>query len=304
MGENAIDGFLGGVPSRARRLTALDEGSVGSHGKDRAGKGKVMVLIRQEKLAQILGGLPQSVRTIEYAVDGHKAVEGWVEPGMFSVLFAIDAIQNKLEFAGGAVEIGVHHGRFFIALANLCDPSTDLVAIDVFDDQKKNIDGSGKGDEAAFRRNVDAHCNKRNDDIRTIKADSLNLRVGEPGGVEGGKFRFVSIDGGHTAMHAYNDLLLAEHLLGEGGVVFVDDILNHHWMGVMEGVMKYRMFSPAALVPFLVTANKMMMCKAPHHATYFEFFAKHFPMGEKKSYRWTGDFLTAGIAPALAPTGT
>ncbi len=253
-------------------------------------------LVQMEKL---LGKLPAQERTISYALEGYKDVEGWIEPGIFPVTLALDAIQNKLGFTGGAIEIGIHQGQFFIALANLCDTSSDLVAIDVFEDQRKNIDNSGCGDEAAFRRNIESNCNKPNAMIRTIKSDSLDLQVGTRDGIEGGNFRFVSVDGGHSATHTYNDLLLAEKLVSDGGVVFLDDILHHHWMGVMEGFMRYRLFSPGTLVPFLVTANKMMLSKATHHGTYLEFFAKHFPMGDKKTYRWTGDIITVGISPAL-----
>lgn len=257
--------------------------------------------IQMDQMEKILGGLPTSERTLDYLLEGHAGVEGWVEPGMFSVLLAIDAIQKNQDVSGGALEIGVHHGRFFIALANLCDPSSALIALDIFEDQKMNIDGSGKGDEAIFRKNIEKFCNKSNSEVKTIKADSLGLQVSAVDGMEPGAFRLISIDGGHTAAHTFNDLNLAEQLVSDGGVVFVDDILNHHWLGVMEGVMRYRMFSPGVLVPFLITAGKMMMCKASHHGTYMEFFAKQFPMSEKKAYRWTGDFITTGHAPALAP---
>jgi hypothetical protein len=256
------------------------------------------VFIALDQLEKLLGQLPRQERTIDYSVQGYKNVEGWIEPGIFSVILALDAIQNKLGFVGGALEIGIHQGQFFIALANLCDDSSDLVAVDVFEDQHKNIDNSGRGDEAAFRRNIDTYCNKPNDCIRTIKSDSLDLKVGAADGVKSGNYRFISIDGGHTAMHTYNDLLLAEQLVADGGVVFLDDILHHHWMGVMEGFMRYRLFSPGVLVPFLVTANKMVLCKVTHHGKYLEFFAKQFPMANKKAYRWTGDFIVVGNAPA------
>jgi len=259
------------------------------------------VIARLEQLRKLIGKLPDDERVIDYLLKGHKTVEGWIEPEILSVVFTIDAIQNKLRFTGGAIEIGVHHGRFFIALANLCDASSDLVAVDVFADQQKNIDRSGRGDEAVFRQNIDLHCNKLNAAIRTVRTDSLDLKIGGGNEVKAGKFRFVSIDGGHTAMHTYNDLLLAEQLVSDGGVVFVDDILHLDWMGVIEGVMRYRLFTPGNLVPFLVAANKMMLCKATHHGTYLEYFAKQFPLEEKKVYRWAGNMIAVGKAPEIVP---
>lgn len=250
-------------------------------------------------LEEILGGLPQSEQTISYALGGHKEVGGWVEPGLHSALFAIDAFQRNRGFEGGALEIGIHYGRFFIALANLCEPGSDLVAIDVFEDQQKNIDGSGRGNEMQFRKFLDIHCNKSADEITILKEDSLELHVGQTEGLEPGNFRLISIDGGHTAAHTFNDLQLAEQLVAEGGVVFIDDILHPFWMGVVEGVMRYRLFTSGVLVPFLVTGNKMALCKATYHGAYLEFFAKRFPMRPKKIYPWTGSMMVVGDAPII-----
>ena len=255
--------------------------------------------IRLNKLEEVLGGLPQSEQTILYALQGHKEVRGWVEPGIHAVLFAIDAFQRDRGLEGGAIEIGIHYGRFFIALANLCEPDTPLVAIDVFENQDKNIDQSGRGNEALFINNLNAYCNKAVEEVTILKEDSLEVQVGVTEGLEPGRFRLISIDGGHTPVHTFNDLQLAERLLAEGGVVFIDDILHPFWMGVMEGVMRYRLFTPGALIPFLVTANKMALCKATYHSAYLEFFAKRFPMRPKKIYPWTGNMLVAGDAPVL-----
>jgi hypothetical protein len=125
------------------------------------------------------------------------------------------------------------------------------------------------------------------------------MRAGAHPGLNPGMFRLISIDGGHTAAHTFNDLVLAEQLVSDGGVVFVDDILHQDWMGVMEGVVKYRLHSAGVLVPFLITANKMVLSKATHLGTYLEFFAKKFPLARKKTYKWMGKYLTVGYAPTL-----
>jgi hypothetical protein len=253
------------------------------------------------QLKELLGGQPDSDPAIEYAVTGNTEIQGWIEPGILPIVFALDAIHKKLSITGGAMEIGVHHGRFFIALANVCDSTAEFVAIDVFEDQHKNIDGSGKGNEQEFRASIEKYCDKPVESISIIKADSLGLRAGAHSALNPGMFRLISIDGGHTAAHTFNDLVLAEQLVADGGVVFVDDILHPDWMGVMEGLIKYRLFSAGVLVPFLVTANKMVLAKATHHGTYMEFFAKKFPLARKKSYKWMGEYLTVGYAPTLIP---
>lgn len=257
------------------------------------------VFIKLDTLKEVNGALPTSETTLQYAVRDHWNVEGWVEPEMMSVVFSVDAFQRRRNFQGGALEIGVHHGRFFIALANLVDDDQPLVAVDIFEDQKLNIDKSGSGNRDQFLTNIRKFSNKAAESVSLVAADSLGLNVGPSSPLAPGKFRFVSIDGGHTATHTFNDLLLAEKLISDGGVVFLDDILHMHWLGVMEGFMRYRQCSPGILTPFLVTGSKLMLCSLSHHFAYAEFFSKHFPMGKKKTYKWMGEYLVAGNAPVL-----
>src|SRR5206468_3764068 len=82
----------------------------------------------------------------QYISNGHNKVVGWVEPGSFAAVYALNALQDRLGVQGGIAEIGVHHGRFFIALALARKSGEPAVAIDVFDMQEKNIDNSGCGD--------------------------------------------------------------------------------------------------------------------------------------------------------------
>ena len=59
------------------------------------------------------------------------------------------------------MEIGVHHGQFFIALNQLIPSNFTSYAIDVFDNQQLNIDKSGEGNKSKFienLRNFDRHA--------------------------------------------------------------------------------------------------------------------------------------------------
>jgi hypothetical protein len=45
----------------------------------------------------------------------------------------------------------------------------------------------------------------------------------------------LSIDAGHTILHACNDLSLAQEVLVPGGIVALDDYMSVHWPGITEG---------------------------------------------------------------------
>ena len=84
-----------------------------------------------------------------------------------------------------------------------------------------------------------------------------------------GSMRYISVDGGHTKVHALNDLRLAEKYIADGGVVILDDILHPHWLGVMDGLVEYLSTHPT-LVPFAIGHNKLFLCKYSYHKKYLE----------------------------------
>lgn len=178
-------------------------------------------------------------RFIDYvAKGGREKVQGWVTGGALSAVTAFNALQRRLGVKGHVCEIGVHHGRFCIALSLLRQLSEKSLAIDVFDMQEFNVDHSGKGDRRAFDRNVDFWLSP-DADVIVMRADSLRIRSKDVIEALGGKVRLFSVDGSDTSQHTLNDILICEQSLVPGGLVVVDDFLNPAWPGVVEAVMRY-----------------------------------------------------------------
>jgi hypothetical protein len=48
-----------------------------------------------------------------------------------------------LSVFGAVGEIGVHHGKFFMPIAGYALQEESAVALDLFEDQSQNFDGSG-----------------------------------------------------------------------------------------------------------------------------------------------------------------
>lgn len=183
-----------------------------------------------------------------YLVAGQFRVEGWLDPYSADFVRAIADIQRGADLGGAVGEIGVHHGKLFLVLMLTRAPGEAAFAIDVFEDQKQNLDGSGMGDRAAFERNL-RHWGKGADDIRVIPASSLSL---QPDDIlrPCGRVRLASIDGGHTAECVRNDLRLIEATLTDDGVIVLDDYFNPEWPGVSTGVAEYLLCGEGALRPF------------------------------------------------------
>lgn len=69
----------------------------------------------------------------EYVRHGISSVEGWAYGDQLNFIRYGSEIQNNINISGGVTEIGVHHGRFFIAMMLLRKPTEIALAVDVFD---------------------------------------------------------------------------------------------------------------------------------------------------------------------------
>lgn len=199
-----------------------------------------------------------------------KNVEGWLLPAAVAGLNTLESIA-RLEgvVSGGACEIGVHHGRFFLALLACTNPSERSLAIDIFEDQALNVDRSGNGSRLRFAENL-TKFSSHADQVEIMQLDSLSLNSEKIVGIAQrfAPFRLFSIDGGHTTVHASNDLLVAQDLIVNGGLVIVDDYFHQDWPSVTEGVARYFWEVNAKLAPLCLVGGKLFMTTFSYHERY------------------------------------
>lgn len=204
-----------------------------------------------------------------YLVNGFDHVEGWCSPRLFPIVEFLNSM--PINRNGGACEIGVHHGKLYLLLNQVIAAHEKSYAVDVFDNQHLNIDHSGDGNLAKFRENLVKYDVHRGSNTVILPMDSTDPATPLDRIIPLGSIRFMSIDGGHTPEHTINDLNLASKILNNQGVVILDDILNHWWMGVIEGVCKFLQTTPT-LVPFAVGDNKMYFAKLSYKDYYYNAF--------------------------------
>jgi len=212
-----------------------------------------------------------------YWRDGMRQVEGWLAVELLDHLKCIARAQDDVKFVGNVAEIGVYRGKLLIALAHLARGSERCVAIDVFDDQAKNLDGSGAGSLALvcenFKRFAPDDC-----ELVTVQVDTLAMTIDQRVAVSmnHGPFRLFSVDGGHTVQHALNDLLMAQDMLADGGVVLLDDFYHRHWPGVTEAVgLFYSRYVPR-IAPFLHAHNKLFFTSYTFHSHFLRYAVEIF----------------------------
>lgn len=203
-----------------------------------------------------------------YRSHGHRFVEGWLLDGAIEATCDIAELQRQRGVYGPVCEIGVHHGRLFILLVLLNPPTERSLAIDLFELQSENVDGSGKGS----REKMLEHLRSRGCNLNLVEILAENsLRVSASQIVElcHGRPRLFSVDGGHTAEITRNDLRLAQEAVCEGGVVILDDYFNSSWPAVSEGTVQFMRDDSPQLVPVIITSNKFIFAKGGEAAAEY-----------------------------------
>jgi hypothetical protein len=197
-------------------------------------------------------------RSVHYLIAGLSQVEGWLCPTTAHIMISLAEEQTRLGIRGDLAEIGIHHGKSFLALANSVAPGEKIFAIDVFEDQYKNVDQSGLGDRQRFLNSVNAYA--PGTQLEIIQESSMDLPARGWPQRHANSVRFFSIDGSHTREATLNDLLIADQTTKDGAIVAVDDVLSSHWLGVISGVFDY-LTSGGVLIPFAVIPDKMLLAK-------------------------------------------
>lgn len=202
-----------------------------------------------------------------------SCVEGWVIPEIpGEILDTLAEFQNINSVSGAVMEIGIHHGKFFIPIHNkICDNECSY-AVDVFDMQEFNVDGSGCGNLEAFQQNL-LKFGKTPEKCNIIKADSTAWDYTDIDYAEekvNRRLRIISIDGSHTMSATFIDLLECEKRLVSGGIIFIDDYTNVHWPGVACGVNKFFLQYAPRVAPFFFGLNKLILCHVSWHEKYLE----------------------------------
>jgi hypothetical protein len=225
----------------------------------------------------------------KYLNSDYKKVKGWLHRVDGEIIKSILGYQNDVRTEGSIAEIGLHHGKLFIALAMCLKNNEKAYGIDIFDKQEFNLDNSGKGSFFEFKKNLE----KFNIPNETLVIDNRQSEIINRLDIieKVGRIRFFSIDGGHWKDVVSNDLFLAENTLIDGGVIALDDFLRSEWPDVSLGYFSWLNQTNSNLVPFAIGFNKLYLCDKSYVDTYIKLlesspFLKFF---KDKNYNFLGN---------------
>jgi hypothetical protein len=195
-------------------------------------------------------------------LDSLDEVEGWLSPTTGLAMMETMWEQERRGALGDIAEIGVWHGKSFLALAAGARPGERLVAIDLFDvgdpeAQRPDLDvvPYGTGIKAAFLANMAKFFPGAQTEV--IEASSTSFANDQSAL---GTLRILSIDGGHSREQTLNDLRLADACLIEQGVCWLDDIFNAAWPGVISGLFDF-LNGATQLQPVAIFPNKVVLSR-------------------------------------------
>jgi hypothetical protein len=205
----------------------------------------------------------------EYIRRGRNKIPGWFYRVDAEIFALVTDYQKRNALDGSLVEIGLHHGKSFIAMCLSLRDGEKAYGVDLFEQQQSlNLDYSGSGE----RRAVESNLRAAGVNLSAVILDGRSSTSVSPGDILGsvGPSRFFSIDGGHQLDVVRNDLALAEQTLARHGVIALDDFHRPEWPDVSAGYFAWFAVRSKPIVPFAIGLNKLYLCDKSHVSRYQE----------------------------------
>ncbi len=195
-----------------------------------------------------------------YLDDGYDKVIGMSSRFAAAICCGLLRIQSELGVKGPVAEVGAFEGRFFIALAKSLHDGERALGIDVFEWPNAQVIDR-------FEANCERHRVPAEKRI-TWKADSNKMTAAELLAKVGGqRVRLIHVDGEHSQAALTKDLELATAVIGEGGVIVLDDMLHPGYPTLMVAVHAYLERQPEMTVLCIIdresifAATKFVLCQ-------------------------------------------
>jgi hypothetical protein len=167
-------------------------------------------------------------------------------------------IQNKSDYSGDLLEIGIYAGRCLALMARYSRDNQNVIGIDTF--QHVPL--------AEVKANLDS----------VLEDSSIIYKVGSSHDILSGQYgerwtvRFASIDGSHLAEDVIFDLNKTSEFGTDDLVVALDDFFNPRHPGVSEAYFKHAFMNgnSSSLAPFAYATGKLFLCRKECYSKYIE----------------------------------
>lgn len=183
----------------------------------------------------------------------YRATEGWFFWEAAACWDSLLRFQAKSDARGPMLEIGVHHGLSAALLLLHAARRDERVMLVDRHPQDKRV-------HRTWRRLPEA---ARDAAVR-IEADSRDLRSVAPVMDRRGTYRWIHLDGEHSSEALRNDLEIADELLGDEGILCVDDIFNVLYPHLADTLFRLVRENPDRYRIFLLGYHKAYLVRPQH----------------------------------------
>ena len=196
----------------------------------------------------------------EYVATTMASIDGWFQPHDAVCFILIDRIHRGNGIAGNLVEVGVWRGKSLGLLATLRRPGERLYGFDLFTEDT-TVD---------LARQALLKAAGDRDAATLLAADTQQMAPAAVLAAVERPVRFLHVDGGHRYEQALGDLRKFGALVGERGVIAVDDYYDRDFPGVAAATADFT--RETDFVPFLAGDIKLFLCRAPLAESYIGAF--------------------------------
>ncbi len=163
-----------------------------------------------------------------------KDVPGWFNLDDCGHFYLLLSCQSAMGVKGDLLEIGSYHGRSTALMAACLRPKERIVVCDAFESDTNDYYSDKPSPEVLISNLERLSPELKKDRIIIHKCLSNDLQLDAEE-----RFRFVHIDGGHSAEQAYFDLNLCSKHMHPNGVMVMDDYHHISFPGVAQGTDRF-----------------------------------------------------------------
>ena len=184
-------------------------------------------------------------------------VQGWFNAPDICIWDSLLTFQSRSMVRGNFLEIGVWMGRSALLSTLHSSKGEQCVFVDL-----------NPTDEARAKLE-----SVRDSGLHFIHANSRNLVPERLPASVPPSYRWIHIDGEHTGAAVAHDLALAASLLGERGIITVDDFFSPVYPHITFAVIDYIRAHPDSLTMFLCGFDKGYLCHPSNSHWLLEYVA-------------------------------
>lgn len=181
----------------------------------------------------------------------HETTEGWFSWESAAIWDSLLRFQARSGVTGPLLEIGVYRGLAAGLLLLHAAEGEPVLLVDSHLDRGKVRRAFRKLPRAVRKAAVE------------IKSNSKDLRAVERVTVERGRYRWIHIDGEHSSAMLRNDLEIADEMIGDEGIICIDDIFGVLYPHLTETLFQMTRARPDRYRIFLVGHNKAYLVRPP-----------------------------------------